>query len=304
MIGLLVIALAVAVEPQAVLTIDPKHRIVEGVASDGRTIWVSSILDRQILACTSRCRTIATLPAGLYPFAIAWDGAQKRLWVAADCPPGIAQIKECDRGALIALDRRGRTTAVATLPNGKFHPGDVSVSPAGIFASDSQNGAIYRLGSAGSLAPLLAPGEGKSAQGTALDETGQRLIVADYSQGVGAVDLATGRRIVLKREDGKPLRGIDGLVRCGPTYFGIYNGSAPGRLVSFAIGSGQFRDQLILDDPAPSDTMADPTQVAFDGTRVLVVADSGWSSIDKPDFVRIQGATVVAFPQPFDCVIE
>ena len=59
------------------LTLDPKHRIVEGIATDGSTIWVSSILERQILACRASCKTLATLPKGLHPFAIAWD-AQKR----------------------------------------------------------------------------------------------------------------------------------------------------------------------------------------------------------------------------------
>ncbi len=64
MIGLLAMAAAAAVQPpQAVLTIDPNHRLVEGVASDGTTIWVSSVLDRQILACRTTCRTLATLPA-------------------------------------------------------------------------------------------------------------------------------------------------------------------------------------------------------------------------------------------------
>ena len=84
MIGLLTMIVAVAAQPQTVLTVDPKHRLVEGVASDGTTIWVSSILDRQILACRTTCRTFATLPAGIHPFAIAWDGDRKRLWVAAD----------------------------------------------------------------------------------------------------------------------------------------------------------------------------------------------------------------------------
>ena len=78
------------------------------MASDGRTIWVSSILDRQILACRKRCKTLATLPAPLHPFAIAWDATRKRLWVAADCPSGVAAITPCDRGALIGLDTSGR----------------------------------------------------------------------------------------------------------------------------------------------------------------------------------------------------
>ena len=66
MIGLALLAAAASVQPKVVLTIDPRHRLVEGVASDGKTIWVSSILDRQVLACRKTCRTFATLPAPLH----------------------------------------------------------------------------------------------------------------------------------------------------------------------------------------------------------------------------------------------
>src|SRR5256885_8458470 len=106
MIAALLAAAAAAAQPQTVLTIDPKHRLVEGVASDGTTIWVSSILDREVLACKSTCRMLAILPKGLHPFAIAWDETRKRLWVAADCPPGVPGITACERGALVALDAR------------------------------------------------------------------------------------------------------------------------------------------------------------------------------------------------------
>ena len=93
MIGLLALAAAAAAQPRTILTIDPSHRLVEGVASDGKTIWVSSILDRQIMACRKKCRSFATLPAPLHPFAVAWDKTRQRLWVAADCPPGVPAIK-------------------------------------------------------------------------------------------------------------------------------------------------------------------------------------------------------------------
>jgi hypothetical protein len=47
---------AAALQPQTVLTVDPRHRLIEGVASDGKTIWLSSLIDRQILACRKeRC---------------------------------------------------------------------------------------------------------------------------------------------------------------------------------------------------------------------------------------------------------
>lgn len=286
-------------QPQTVLTIDPKHRIVEGIATDGSTIWLSSILDRQILVCRASCKTLAALPKGLHPFAIAWDAQKRRLWVAADCPPGVAGIKACDRGALIALNKAGRVVTRIAPPSGSFHPGDVSAAPGGIFVSDSQNGAVYRLANSGySLAPVIPPGVGKSGQGSALDADGRKLMVADYSQGVGTVDLMTGERTILPRSNGKPLRGIDGLVRCGTAYYGIYNGDAPGTLVEIRPTS----TGLVLHHPLGDDgALSDPTQIAYDGKRLLIVAESGWATLDKPGFVRTAGATVLAVPLTEDC---
>lgn len=303
MIGLLamVAAAAAAQPPQTVLTIDPKHRLVEGVASDGTTIWVSSILDRQILACRAACRTLATLPAPLHPFAIAWDAARKRLWVAADCPPGVSEIKPCDRGALLALSKTGKIMTRIAPPSGSFHPGDVSASAGGVFVSDSQNGAVYRLTASGqALSALVPPGVGKSGQGTALDADGEQLLVADYSQGIAAVDLASGERTLLPRQDGKPLRGIDGLTRCGSSFYGIYNGTSPGTLVSITrTGTG-----IAFAEPLGEVTLPDPTQVAYDGKRLLIIADSGWASVDKPDVARTSGAPIVAVPLSSECTPE
>ena len=298
MIALLALAAAAAVQPQTVLTIDPRHRLVEGIASDGTTIWVSSVLDRQVLACRATCRTIATLPVPLHPFAIAWDGTRKRLWVAADCPPGVAAIKPCERGALIALSLAGRVVTRIATASGAFHPGDVSAGPAGVFVSDSQNGAVYQLAASGySLTPVVAPGVGKSAQGTALDAEGQKLLVADYSQGVGVVDLANGTRTLLPRQDGKPLRGIDGMTRCGGIYYSIYNGATPGALVAIIPGASS----LAVEFPLGLGSLPDPTQIAYDGKRLLIVADSGWATIDKAGFVRTSGAPVVSVAFGADC---
>jgi DNA-binding beta-propeller fold protein YncE len=293
-----VLLAAAALPPQTILTIDPKHRLVEGVASDGRTIWISSILDRTVLACRKTCRTMAVLPTGLHPFAIAWDRGRKRLWVAADCPPGVRGITPCDRGALIALDKSGRIVTRISPDVGTFHPGDVSASQGQVFVSDSQNGMVFRLTSSSrAIMAVVLPGVGKSGQGTALSEDGKSLLVADYSQGIGSVDLATWTRTLLPRQDGKPLRGVDGLVRCRSTYYGIYNGAAPGALVSINL-TGQG---IKFDQPLGDATLPDPTQIAFDGKRLLIVADSGWATLDKADFVRTQGAPIVAVPLSKDC---
>ena len=295
------LAAAATAQPVTVLTIDPKHRLVEGVASDGTTIWVSSILDRQILACKKSCRTLATLPAPLHPFAVAWDSTRKRLWVAADCPPGVPAIKACDRGALIALNASGKVMTRIAPASGSFHPGDVSASDAGVFVSDSQNGAVYRVSTDGySLSPVIEPGVGKSGQGTTMDTDGKQLMVADYSQGIGVVDLDSGTRTLLPRQDRKPLRGIDGLTRCGATYYGIYNGAAPGLLVSIA----RTTTGIEFGQPLGDYTLPDPTQIAFDGKRLLIVADSGWATLDKADFKRTTGTPIIAVPLKDDCTPE
>jgi hypothetical protein len=268
------------------------------VASDGTTIWVSSILDRQILACRTVCWTLTTLTAGLHPFAIAWDGAQQRLWVAADCPPGVPGIEACDRGALLGLDESGRIRTRVAPASGSFHPGDVSASAAGAFVSDSQNGAVYFLArNSKALIPVVKPGVGESAQGTSLSPDGKSLLVADYSQGVGAVDVVTGARTILPRQDGKPLRGIDGLVRCGGTYYGIFNGSPPGKLVAISLSEAA----LTYTKPLGDEGLNDPTQIAYDGKRLLMVEDSGWETLEKSPSARASGARIVAVPLGDDC---
>jgi hypothetical protein len=272
---------------------------VEGVATDGKTIWVSSVLDRQILACGSTCRTLATLPAGLHPFAIAWDATRRRLWVAADCPVGVPGIKPCDRGALIALSASGRLmTRIAPL-SGTFHPGDVSAAPQGVFVSDSQNGAIYRLANNGyGLSPVIRPSVGKSAQGTALDAQGKSLLFADYGEGIGVVDLTTGARTMLPRQDGKPSVGIDGLARCGDSYFGVYNGgAAPPRIWRIRMRPGGIERTELVEGL----TLSDPTQIAFDGKRLLFVSESGWELAAKNEKTRQTGAQIMAIPLGQDC---
>jgi hypothetical protein len=297
-LALVAAAMGASMQPKTVLTIDPSHRLVEGVASDGRTIWVSSILDRTVLACRKTCRTMAVLPKGLHPFAIAWDGTRKRLWVAGDCPPGVKGINACERGALLGLDTRGRVFTRLSPSVGQFHPGDVSASNGRVFVSDSQNGMVFRLGgTARTLTAVVLPGVGKSGQGSALDASGTRLIVADYSQGIGSVDLTTGTRTLLPRQDGKPLRGVDGLVRCSSTYYGIYNGAAPGALVAITLTP----KGLEFTEPLGDVTLPDPTQIAFDGKRLLIVADSGWATLDDAAFVRTKGAPIIAIPLSKGC---
>jgi hypothetical protein len=293
-----VAALASVAQPAVVVTIDPSHRLIEGVATDGTAIYVSSVLDRQILACVRTCRTIATLPEGLHPLGIAFDWGRKLLWIAADCPE-IAGIAKCERGALVAINRSGKIRGRFAPAKNLFHPGDVFASQSGIFVSDSQNGLVWALlPRRTGLRVVNRPGEGKSAQGTALAPSGVELIVADYAHGIGRIDLKTTATTWLPRQDGKPSVGIDGLVRCGDSYLGVYNGgAAPARVWLIRMRpAGIERTELI-----EGLTLADPTQIAYDGKRLLVVSDSGWERIGKGEATRRTGAQILAITLSKDC---
>lgn len=285
-------------QPETVATIDPRHRLIEGVATDGTAIYVSSVIDRQILSCVRTCRTIATLPEGLHPLGIAFDWGRKLLWIAADCPE-VAGIAKCERGALIAINRSGKLHGRFAPAKQSFHPGDVFASQSGIFVSDSQNGLVWSLRPRRpGLRPVNRPGDGKSAQGITLTPSGVDLIVADYARGLGRINLKTGATSWLPRPDGKPSVGIDGLVRCRDSYLGVYNGgAAPARLWHFRMRPAGIERTELVDGL----TLADPTQIAFDGKRLLIVSDSGWERIGKGEEVRRTGAKILAIPLGKDC---
>ncbi len=291
--GALLLALSAATDaPTTIYSAPPQHRLVEGVATDGQTIWLSSVLDRTILICRAGADASMAMPAGtLHPMGLAWDARRNWLWIATDCPdlPGVAK---CESGALVAVDRKGRLKAKVS-PGPGFHPGDVSTANGEVFVSDGLNGAVYRPRGR-QLDPLIAPGVARSAQGTALTADGRHLVVADYGRGIATVDLKTKARTLLPMAGDKPLRGLDGLVRVGEEYYAIHNGSSPGSLVRFRINGAQI-DVAVVQRGAP---LADPTQLVRDGNRLLIVADAGWPGASKPDQPPRGADTLVAFPFP------
>lgn len=293
--GALLLALgAVADAPQILFTAPAKHRLVEGIATDGDAVWLSSVLYRTILVRNRGTIRRFAMPEGTqHPMGLAFDARRGWLWIATDCPdlPGIAR---CDSGALIAIDRKGRLKASLTPATG-FHPGDVSIGEGSVFVSDTLNGAVYRLLPDGrTFRTLIAPGVGRSAQGTALTPDGKRLIVADYGRGIASVDLESGTRTLLPLPDGKPLRGVDGLVRVGGRYFTIYNANSPASLISFRAAETGIEAE-VLHRGAP---LTDPIQLAVDGTHLLVVADAGWPAATKGNTAPRQPVPVVIFNLP------
>ena len=250
--------------------------LIEGIASDGKRVWVSSVVDRAILELDTAGHVKARrLPASMgAPFGIAWDARRRWLWIAAMCPVEPA-IANCGRSGLYAIDAKGKIQRSLTLDG--VNPGDLSIDAAGgrIFLSDSLNGAIFTCaGDCTKLQSVIRPTERASAQGSVITADGKSLVVADYSRGIMLVDLATGTDKMVKTPDGKRLRGMDGLVRVGTAYVGIQNPGNPAALVAFEIGEGAVLAKVReIELPAP---LAEATQLVIAGDRLLIVADAQW----------------------------
>ena len=286
--------------PATALTVPAEHRLIEGVAADGDTIWLSGVVDRRILAYRNgRFRAFA-MPEGTgAPLGIAYDPMHRRLWIAANCPKGL-RIERCSGAALVAMDRSGRVR-VKLRPAGDaiFTPGDVSVWRGQVFVSDSANGAVYRCeGRCAHLTAVIAPRTKGSAQGSAAYAGGRKLLVADYGLGLISVDLATLAETPVLLEDGTRLRGVDGLAAEGDGFVAVRNASVPGKVWRFRISpENRVRDLRIAGEGVG---IVDPTQIARAGTRFLVVGDSQWSAHLPDKDGRISGlqkpTPIVAIP--------
>lgn len=277
MIAALALLIAGPVEtPHTLFEVPASEHLIEGIATDGTTVWVTSVLDRHVIAWRDGKRTIITVPAAAgAPFAIAYDAKRRWLWIATNCLDD-PMTERCGTPSLIAIDRRGRLKRQLT-PGAGFHPGDVSVGDGRVFVSDTGNGAVYACRDAcRALAPLIRPEGRASAQGSALYDGGRKLLVADYSRGIISIDLATQHESQVMTPGGKRLRGIDGLIRAGDAFIGVANYGTPGSLIRFHVdGDGH------LADVTPVDTggmIVDPTQIVLQGKAILAIGDAQWAN--------------------------
>jgi hypothetical protein len=302
LLAALLAAAAAPAPPEATtaLTVPASHRLIEGIASDGETIWLSSVVDREILEWRpNRALRVRHMPPHTArPLGLAYDAKRRWLWIATDCPE-IAATDACADGGLIALDRAGRLVARLLPEIGTAHFGDVSVADGIVHVADSSNGAVYRCrDGCTALETVVPPGIGRSAQGSASFGSAGEVMVADYSAGLARVDRA-GTRTLLPREDGRALRGVDGVARSGEWFIGVQNSQTPGVVFAFRL-SADGRHVTDLRGLGGDTVFPEPTQIAVAAGKVYVVADAQWSAYDKGNAQRpAQHATpVMVMPAP------
>ncbi len=287
-------------KPTTLIEVPATHRLIEGIATDGETIWLSSVIDRQILVWKGgKLVKVFAMPTGTArPLGLAYDARRHWLWIATDCPR-LAASDPCTGGGLIAIDRRNRIKA-RLLPEGEAHFGDVSVDAGVVHVSDSSNGAVYACRDAcRALETVIPVGVGRSAQSSVRYAAGQRLLVADYGAGIGSIGV-NGKRTPIVREDGRLVRGVDGLARAGAWFIAVQNSQSPGIVFAFRLAADGTHMTDLQTLVAGAD-VPEPTQIAVSGKRILVVADAQWAAYDagKPGDRPAQHATrIIALPVP------
>jgi hypothetical protein len=272
----------------------------EGIAWDGaRRRWlVSSVRQRKIIAVDQRGVATDLVRSGQdgldAALAIGVDSARRLVWVASAALPQQQGWTPADSGrsALLAFDlTTGGLRRRVYLPGaaGGHSIGDLTVLANGtVFASDTRSPALYRVpAGGGDSARVVVAGDPlvRSPQGLVAD--GVRLLVADYSHGILAVDLATGSVVALPAPAETTTLGIDGLVRQDRHHLiGVQNGIWPARIVRLTLSpeGRAITEVTVLDRHLPE--AGEPTQgVVLDGAFVYL-ANSPWSNYDDEGRTR------------------
>jgi streptogramin lyase len=159
--------------------------------------------------------------------------------------------------------------------------GDLCVGPDGtVYATESLGGAVYRLRpGATALELLIAPGTFRSPQQPALSADGRRLYLADYSRGIGVIDIESHEAGWLAKPYSLASGGIDGLVRDGSRLIAIQNGTAPHRVLALDLtpAGDAIVDWHVLEQG--SERLGEPNHGVCVGRDFVFIGDSGWDRV-------------------------
>jgi hypothetical protein len=283
------------------LAIDRLGLIPEGMAWDGKRFFVSSVRTKTIFADG---REFATAPWGV--FGMVADPKRGVLWATTTALPQVEDFKAEDKGksALLRIDLRdGKILETLPAPEGEHHFGDVAVAPDGeVYVSDSASPVIFRV--EGGL-KLFVRGPFRSLQGLAV--SGATLYVADYSNGLFAIDRRTGDIHPLRVPSTISLLGIDGLYAvvdatrvAATTLVATQNGTNPYRILRITLAPGGLAVSSARTLLANSPLMGDPTLGVVANNRFYFNGNAQWELFGDDgkisDPLKLSEAVVLSVP--------
>ncbi len=222
--------------------------------------------------------------------AVSADATRHLLWATASAMPGFTGFPKEDEGkaALFALDGgSGKVVRRFDLAGGGPGVlGDMSVADDGtVYVTDGMGGGVYRVQGDLKTAVLEKIAGGFfSPQTPVVADDGKRLFVADYSMGLGVVDLTgpnpPGQLNYLAHPEAVAVTGLDGLYLSGDSLFGIQNGTEPARIIRYHLNPAQTEIMSGEVVEQATERLGEATHVIGLNGWLYVSANVGWNKID------------------------
>lgn len=264
-----------------------RDALYEGIARHpfNESLFVSSVHRRKVVQRLADGTVREFVAPGAHGLAaalgLAVDAPRNLLWiVSAGLPQAAGLPAELrDRSALLAVDLdSGELRRKVEAPGGgRRWWNDVVVAADGtVYVSDGGGAAVARVAPDGAVTTLVEGHGLRSPGGLALSADERTLYVADWSQGLAAVEVASGELRWLRPPAGTTVLGIDGLRRVGDTLLAIQNGVEPHRIqrLTLAPDGRSLAAAETLERAVPG--WDEPTLgIVVDGA-LLYVANSQW----------------------------
>ena len=299
----------------AFMLADPEL-IATGVAVDPSTgdTFIASVRERKILRRTKSgvvSDFVTEAQDGLMATAcVLVDSTHKLLYASTASVPfmrGYRQEDDGKAGVYVFDLKTGKVVRKAWLSDSKKHfLNQLLMNRAGdLFVSDSLTPGIYRMKSGADQLELIPVSTAfRSTQGLAFSNDEKTLYVADFSNGVWAVDMAGGTRRQLEAPANTWLGGLDGLSRVPDGFIAVQILVKPERVVRLRLDPQGQRIAAVevLESNYPD--YNGPIQGTVDGNAYLYVANSqlGLGNGETGTFAADRAKATVILRLPLESV--
>jgi sugar lactone lactonase YvrE len=261
--------------------------LAEDVDCDPHTkrFFITSVREKKVIAVDDKGTSsdFAKAPDNWPMLAIKIDPSADVLWATEVAMQGFSLAPEPDwgRSAVLGYDlKTGKLLCRIEGPKGSAL-GDMALTANGdVIVSDGEGGGVYRLPAKGTALERLDNGDFISPQTPAMHPDGKHIFVPDYARGIGVLEIATKQVRWLSMEERFALNGIDGLYFDRGTLIAVQNGTAPERVVAFALDATLMKVMSETVIERATDTLGDPTHGVVVGNDFFYIANSGWDVTD------------------------
>ncbi|HEV7473372.1 MAG TPA: hypothetical protein VGN90_04930 [Pyrinomonadaceae bacterium] len=271
-------------------TLHEKGFIPESMAYDSKTktFYLGSVYRRKIVAVdpSGTARDFSTDLDGSV-MGMKVDVVRRQLWVCTAAHPQMANYKPAENGnsAILKFDLVTGKLVKKYLLTNKPKPhwlGDLVLSSDGdVFTSDSVSPAVYVIRRrSDELVLFVENKEFASPQGLVFAPGEKILFLADYANGIFAIDQESRKVTRLPGPENTTLLGIDGLYHYHGSLLGVQNGVNPARLIRLRLNQKMNRIERLETIEANNPVFDEPTLGVIDKDTFYFIANSQWGAID------------------------